>query len=129
MRAYTKADLDKIIKDHRLWLEGIGGVRADLTGADLRGAYLTSADLTRADLTGADLTATIYENDIPIIINTEYYSIVKCKAFIKIGCKTYTLEEWKAFTDSEIKEMDDKALEFWNKYKDLVLLSIEEVKP
>ena len=65
--------LQKILDDHRKWLETNGnkGVKADLRGvdlwradlrevdlreADLRGADLREADLRGADLKGADLT-------------------------------------------------------------------------
>lgn len=78
----------------------------------------------RADLRGADLRDTIYESAAPIIINTEFYNIVKTKDIIKIGCKKYTLKEWQSFTDEEINAMDSRALEFWKKYKQLVLLDI-----
>ena len=56
----TAEELQGIIKDHALWLEGKGGKRANLRGADLqradlRGANLQRADLQRADLQRADL--------------------------------------------------------------------------
>mgnify|MGYP001271592085 CR=1 FL=1 len=40
--------LQDILDDHKKWVAGKGGTRADLTGA-----YLTGADLTGAYLTGA----------------------------------------------------------------------------
>jgi hypothetical protein len=54
-------NLEKILADHRLWLDGKGGERAGLTDADLTGANLAyarlnHANLNRADLTGATLT-------------------------------------------------------------------------
>ena len=59
-------NLKKILADHKKWLNGDGGIRADLRGADLRGAdlsgaylrgaYLRGADLRRAYLRGADLS-------------------------------------------------------------------------
>jgi hypothetical protein len=64
----SRADLDKILAQHKLWCESHGksGVPAELSGADLSGAnlreahltgaYLDSADLTDAHLDGADLT-------------------------------------------------------------------------
>lgn len=59
----SRADLDKILHEHALWIvkrDG-SGARADLSGvdlnnADLHGAILASAILTRADLNQADLT-------------------------------------------------------------------------
>ena len=45
-----KTQLDKILKDHSLWLQGKGGAMADLLGA-----YLQRADLREANLRGASL--------------------------------------------------------------------------
>ena len=52
--------LKQVLDQHKLWLDGKGGERANLTGAKLYGATLTGADLilaylTDADLSGADL--------------------------------------------------------------------------
>jgi hypothetical protein len=64
----------------------------------------------------------MYEDDNPIIINTQYYPVVKCKQYIQIGCKKYTPEEWAAFTDEEIDKMDFyHALYFWKQYKHIIL--------
>ena len=52
----TPEELKEILKKHRLWLEGEGGERADLTKADLTKADLSKANLTGANLTGANLT-------------------------------------------------------------------------
>ena len=43
-------DLKSILEQHRLWVEGNGGKRANLQGADLQGADLQSADLRGAHL-------------------------------------------------------------------------------
>jgi uncharacterized protein YjbI with pentapeptide repeats len=50
-----QSKLDKILKEHELWLDGDGGKRADLSGASLSGADLSGADLSGADLSGANL--------------------------------------------------------------------------
>lgn len=103
-------------------LSGADLIRADLAGARLRRANLEGANLRGAYLEGAKLEGTIYENDIPIIINTETYGIVKCKQYIQIGCEKHTPEEWSNFSDEEILKMDGKrALDFWNKYKNIIL--------
>ena len=47
--------LNKILNEHKLWLNGMDGKRADLYGANLRGADLREVDLREADLYGADL--------------------------------------------------------------------------
>ena len=51
----TQNELDKILKNHKKWLNTDGGNRADLRGADLQGANLRGADLRGANLWGADL--------------------------------------------------------------------------
>lgn len=101
-------------------LQGATLERAYLLEANLEGAYLERAYLLRADLEGANLKGTMYENDIPIMINTEYYSIVKCRQYIQIGCEKHTPEEWLAFTEDRINKMDKNALEFWRKYKYMI---------
>ena len=66
----TPTELAAIIDDHRLWLAGEGGKRADLRGADLRGANLRGADLRGADLRYANLygaslrDANLYDADL-----------------------------------------------------------------
>ena len=51
------AKLKKILRLHKLWLQGKpDGERADLYEANLREANLSGADLRGADLRGANLT-------------------------------------------------------------------------
>jgi hypothetical protein len=55
-----KEKLDKILENHKLWLNNEGGACADLRGIDLRGidlryANLRNTDLYSANLRGADL--------------------------------------------------------------------------
>jgi len=47
--------IKQAIDDHKLWIYGEGGKRADLRGANLSGADLRWADLRWADLSGANL--------------------------------------------------------------------------
>lgn len=51
----TPTELAAILEDHRLWLAGEGGHRADLKGANLENADLRGADLAGADLRDANL--------------------------------------------------------------------------
>lgn len=46
----TQDRLNEIIQNHRLWLMGEGGSRADLRGADLSDTYLSDADLSGAKM-------------------------------------------------------------------------------
>ena len=47
--------IKKILDDHKLWLDGKGGERADLREANLYGANLSRANLYGADLREANL--------------------------------------------------------------------------
>lgn len=51
-----KEKLDKILENHKLWLNGEGGECANLRGADLSGANLYNIDLRCANLRGVDLS-------------------------------------------------------------------------
>ena len=59
MKIYTQEELNKIIENHKHWLnencDGWNEMKADLRGAYLIGADLRRADLRRADLIGANL--------------------------------------------------------------------------
>jgi len=52
----NKVELSKILREHKKWLQGNGGSRADLRGANLRGADLRGANLRGADLSDANLS-------------------------------------------------------------------------
>lgn len=52
-----KEKLDKILENHKLWLNGEGGECANLRGADLRYANLYNIDLRYANLNSADLNS------------------------------------------------------------------------
>jgi hypothetical protein len=49
-------ELNCILEQHKLWLAGSGGLRADLSNADLGHANLSDADLRSANLSYADLS-------------------------------------------------------------------------
>ena len=51
----TQEEFNAILENHKKWLEGNGGERANLKGADLRDADLCGANLCGANLYGADL--------------------------------------------------------------------------
>jgi len=48
-------ELNKILKEHKLWIASVGGAKADFSNADLTGANLRNVDLTGANLRGANL--------------------------------------------------------------------------
>ena len=88
---------------------------ANLYGADLRGANLRGADLYGADLYGEKLTKTplfLYNLTWPVTITTQH---------IQIGCQKHKIEDWRAFDDDRISEMSSSAIEFWTKYKSVIM--------
>ena len=55
MKDISREELNKILKEHELWLKREGGKRADLSDVDLTNANLSNVDLSNADLRYADL--------------------------------------------------------------------------
>ncbi len=52
----TQEKLNEILEAHKMWLNGEGGSRANLSGADLSCANLSGANLSGADLSCANLS-------------------------------------------------------------------------
>ena len=103
---------------------------ADLSGANLYGANLNGANLTRANLyganlSGADLTSADLEGEIldknPIFLTGLRWPVLITEAYMRIGCQRHTHEAWAALDDDAISGMDDDALEFWSKRRDMLL--------
>jgi len=104
---------------------------ADLSGANLYGANLTGANLTDANLTGANLTGTnltgakygdaSFELGFKSYYGATYYAMF-FDAHIKIGCKFFTTDEWRNFSDDEIEDLDgNTALTFWRDQKAVIM--------
>ena len=55
MKNINQEELNKILKEHKLWLKGEGGKRADLENTNLKDVYLKNANLQYANLKNADL--------------------------------------------------------------------------
>ena len=89
---------------------------ADLSGTDLSGANLNDADLSGADLRGADLSGEKLTK-APISILNLTWPILITEKYLRIGCQLHTHAEWAAFSDAEISTMENRALEFWQKWK------------
>jgi len=101
---------------------------ADLRGADLRGADLSYADLRDADLLGADLSYADLRGADLIVLQLPSYTAYVQKTHTRIGCKYYSNDEWKSFSDEEISKMDLNALEFWDTYKTVIFAAIDSIK-
>ena len=55
-------NIRKVLDDHKIWLAGLGGECANLSGIDLRGADLRGINLRGANLSGADLIDAIIDH-------------------------------------------------------------------
>ena len=97
---------------------------ANLRGANLEDANLEDANLEGANLEGANLEGANLEGakNAPVIISGLRWTVhISGTGMMRIGCQNHSVEAWKNFTDEEIKRMDSDALEFWNKYKTMLL--------
>ena len=116
-------------------LSDAGLSSADLSDANLRGANLSDADLSSADLSNADLSdANLSGADLWGVfgnmrhiksLQTERYTITYTSTILQIGCKRFTIDEWKNFDDKTISRMDSGALEWWAKWKPIIMQIIE----
>ena len=93
---------------------------ADLYGANLTRANLNGADLTRANLSGANLEGEILDKN-PIFLTGLRWPVLVTAAYMRIGCQRHTPEAWAELDDDAIAGMDDDALEFWSKHRDMLL--------
>ena len=129
-------ELTEILRLHSMWLRGEpGGARTYLSGAYLNGAnlsraYLSGANLNGADLSGANLSGANLNGAMGNMIEVKSLQIDEwCITYtcdtLTIGCQTHTIPEWFNFTSHEISKMDDRAISWWNKYRDLIKMIIE----
>ena len=87
-------------------------------GANLEGANLRGANLQYANLEGA--------KNAPVIISGLRWTVyISGTGMMRIGCQNHSVEAWKNFTDEEIKRMNSDALEFWSKYKTMLLAACD----
>ena len=105
-------------------LRGANLYCADLRGANLYCANLYGANLYGADLYGADLYGEKLLKTPLFILNLDWHVTITT-SHMKIGCQLHLISEWRSFNDDEISEMSSRALEFWNKYKSVLLSMCE----
>ena len=86
-------------------------------GAYLQGADLRGADLRGADLQGANIRDGITVIQSPIQITGLSWLVTIWDAHVQIGCEFHSHEEWNKFTNAQIKQMSDNALDFWHEHK------------
>ena len=96
-----------------------------LGGADLRGARLLDDNLLGADLRGDELLGVNMFNAFGdgLRVKThqfDKYIVIIYDDMMQIGCKSHSQKQWFNFTDEEISEMDDGALDWWYKHKTII---------
>ena len=101
---------------------------ADLRSADLRYADLRYANLSSADLRSANLRYAVGEMRYVKSLQCEKYYISYTATTLNIGCQSHTILEWQNFDDDAISKMDGGALEWWQKWKP-ILMNIIEASP
>jgi uncharacterized protein YjbI with pentapeptide repeats len=142
----TQSELDKILADHKLWLDDDGGscanlIDADLSGANLIDADLSCANLSRADLSGAnlscakliganligaylsgaDLSGEILKISPVQVIGLPWHVLIT-QEFMVIGCQRHSHIEWADFSDEKIANMESRTSEFWKVWKEPLLM-------
>jgi hypothetical protein len=100
---------------------------ANFKGANLSGANLSNTNLYNVNFEGVNLSRAIGNNrEVKSLQLGEYLVTILVGVKIHIGCKEYSIEEWENFTDEEIEKMDDEALKWWKKWKEIILKIAKE---
>ena len=115
-----KVQLGLILEDHKKWVLGEGGKRADLSRADLSGAVLHGADLSGAVLRGAVLSAAVLgETKIiqlgPLGSRKDYLVVKRFKdgsTEAMTGCFHGSLEEFAAAVEETHKDHAQFLIEY-----------------
>lgn len=106
-------------------LLGANLANANLKGVDLHDSNLRYANLRGANLKYVNLTNIIGNNAEIKSMLLELYYIAYTSQILQIRCKNYSIDEWRNFSDKQIDAMDEDALTWWKKYKELIFKIIE----
>ena len=102
-----------------------GKLLKTIDAADLRSADLRSANLYGAKLYGAKLRGGVIDGETitqqPFTIGSLHWFVLITDNYMRIGCQRHTHDEWRTFTDEHINQMDYAALDFWTRYKTMLL--------
>lgn len=94
---------------------------ADLRAADLRGAYLYHSSMIGVRLEDVDIRYITSGNGKEIVtLQSRKYPIVYTAQVMAIKNKQAALSEWWNFSDDQIAEIDNEALEWWKIHKSLL---------
>lgn len=98
--------------------------RADLREAVLSGAFLNGALLSGADLSLADLWDTTGNGKEVCSMQTDIWTATWTIDTLQIGCQRHAIGEWWGFGDDEIAKMEDRALDWWRRWKPCLEIAI-----
>jgi hypothetical protein len=99
---------------------------ANLSDTNLSHANLSGVNLSGADLSGADLFSTTGNKKQIKSMQIEKYSICYTVDKLQIGCENHLIDEWRKFTDEDIREMDgNDGLHWRHKWKEIIFKIIE----
>lgn len=108
---------------------------ATLSNSNLDDCYFYTCDLSNAYLTNTIITKPNFlccnlANINLLKTNLKIYHSGLWAAFIgplytRIGCKIYSNEQWKHFSDQEIYLLANDALPYWNKNKKIIFELME----
>lgn len=119
-------ELKEVVAKHGKWLRGEdGGARANLSDANLRYADLSDADLSGANLSDANLWGCCGNLVNVKSVWLDTYKVTYTADVMQIGCQRHEIAKWWAFSGEEIARMDSKALEWWARFKPLLMQIIE----
>ena len=114
-------------------LRGSSLVGTNLENANLRNANLENVNLCDANLENVNLrNANLRDANLCDAKNTPFtisglrwFVVIGGTGYMQIGCQSHPVEAWKNFTDEEINRMDRYALDFWIKYKSMILAACD----
>ena len=90
---------------------------ANLSNANLRYANLRYANLSNANLSNVALWGCVGNGYEVKSLQIEEYPVVYTSDVLQIGCKRFPIEKWFSFSDQEINNLADDALELWKEHK------------
>jgi hypothetical protein len=105
----NEKELTKILEDHKKWLNGDCGEKADLSNASLSNADLSNAYLRYADLSNANLNNATLSKKVIVLKACRWLFVYNeyNEKPLKIGCKENTINGWKEWFNSD-KEFETK---------------------
>lgn len=110
LRSVSASQLAEILSEHRKWLAGDGGTRADLHGSDLRESNLRYSDLSLSDLRGSDLRGSDLSGSTGLLDASQWIAenLTRCRggvyAYKSFGIHYESPADWRQEPGAEISE-------------------------